>query len=83
MILDVHVHHVPEAFVRFVEKATPYAVRLEAPRGESVTLHARSLNYALNRTFFDPDRLILRLAEKILYDNAAAFLEPAKPGAVR
>jgi aminocarboxymuconate-semialdehyde decarboxylase len=63
MILDIHVHHVPEAFVRFVEKATPYAMRLEAPRGESVTLNAGSLSFGLNRTFFDAERLIARMAE--------------------
>ena len=39
MIIDVHVHHVPEAFVRFVEQAAPYAIRLDSPHGETVTLH--------------------------------------------
>ena len=63
MIIDVHVHHVPEAFVRFVEKAAPYAVRLEAPRGESVTLNAGPTSYALNRTFFDAQRLAARMRE--------------------
>jgi predicted TIM-barrel fold metal-dependent hydrolase len=69
MILDVHVHHVPEAFVRFVEKATPYAVRLEPPRGESVTSHTGSLSYALNRTFFDSDRLTTRYLRSIYFDT--------------
>src|SRR6185437_12934268 len=59
----VHVHHVPEAFVRFVEKAAPYSVRLDPPRGEDVALHVGALSYALNRTFFDPERLLRRLAE--------------------
>ena len=63
MILDVHIHHVPEAFVRFVEKAAPYAVQLEAPRGENVTLKVGPLSYALNRTFFDAERLISRMSE--------------------
>jgi aminocarboxymuconate-semialdehyde decarboxylase len=63
MILDLHVHHVPEAFVRFVEKAAPYAVRLAPPRGENVTLEVGPLSYALNRTFFDPERLIARMQE--------------------
>src|SRR4051812_12461165 len=63
MIVDIHIHHVPEPFVRFVEKAAPYSVRLEPPRGESVTLHVGPLSYALNRTFFDPERLIARMGE--------------------
>jgi hypothetical protein len=40
MIIDVHVHHVPEAFAGFVERAGPYAMRLDQPRSESVILHA-------------------------------------------
>jgi len=63
MITDIHIHHVPEAFVRFVEQASPYAVRREAPRGEAVTLHVGPLSYALTRTFFDPERLIARMQE--------------------
>ena len=63
MIVDVHIHHVPEPFVRFVERAAPYSVRLEAPRGESVALNVGPLRYALNRTFFDAERLIARMRE--------------------
>jgi aminocarboxymuconate-semialdehyde decarboxylase len=63
MIVDIHVHHVPEAFVRFVEKVAPYAVSLEPPRGEDVTLNVGPLSYTLNRTFFDPQRLIARMAQ--------------------
>jgi hypothetical protein len=57
MIIDVHVHHVPEAFARFVERAAPYAMRLDQPRGESVMLHVGKLSYGLSRTFFDSQRL--------------------------
>jgi aminocarboxymuconate-semialdehyde decarboxylase len=63
MIVDVHVHHVPAPFVRFVEKAAPYAMHLGMPQGESVTLRAGGLDYALNRTFFDVERLIARMNE--------------------
>ena len=63
MITDIHIHHVPEAFVHFVEQASPYAVRREAPRGEAVTLHVGPLSYGLTRTFFDPERLIARMQE--------------------
>jgi aminocarboxymuconate-semialdehyde decarboxylase len=63
MIVDIHVHHVPEAFVRFVEKAAPYAVRLAPPSGEGVTLEVGPLSYGLNRTFFDAERLIARMQE--------------------
>jgi aminocarboxymuconate-semialdehyde decarboxylase len=61
MVTDIHIHHVPDAFVRFVEKATPYSIRLEAPRGEDVTLNVGPLRYALTRTFFDVERLIIRM----------------------
>jgi aminocarboxymuconate-semialdehyde decarboxylase len=63
MIVDIHVHHVPEAFVRFVEKVGPYAVSLKPPRGEDVKLNVGPLSYALTRTFFDPERLIRRMQE--------------------
>jgi len=63
MIVDIHVHHVPEAFVRFVEKAAPYAIRLEEMGGESVRLTVGALQYALNKTFFDARRLAARLNE--------------------
>lgn len=63
MVIDVHVHHVPEAYVRFVEKAAPYAVRLQPTGGEGMRLTAGKLQYALNRTFFDPERLVRRLDE--------------------
>jgi aminocarboxymuconate-semialdehyde decarboxylase len=63
MIIDVHAHHVPEPFVRFIEKAAPYAMRLEPPRGETVALHVGALSYALNRTFFDAERLMARMRE--------------------
>jgi aminocarboxymuconate-semialdehyde decarboxylase len=63
MIVDVHVHHVPQAFVRLVEGAAPYAVRLSQARGEAVTLEVGPLRYALNRTFFDVERLIARMDE--------------------
>jgi aminocarboxymuconate-semialdehyde decarboxylase len=63
MIVDIHVHHVPEAFVRFVEKVGPYAVSLEPPRGEDVKLNVGPLSYALTRTFFDPERLVRRMQE--------------------
>src|SRR5262249_37986192 len=63
MIVDVHVHHVPQPFVRFVEKAAPYAAALGVPRGESVTLDIGPLQYALNRTFFDVERLLTRMTE--------------------
>jgi aminocarboxymuconate-semialdehyde decarboxylase len=63
MITDVHIHHVPQAFVRFYEKNASFAARLEPSGGESVTLRVGSLNYGLNRTFFDAERLIARMAE--------------------
>jgi aminocarboxymuconate-semialdehyde decarboxylase len=63
MITDVHVHHVPEPFARFVEKAAPYRMRREPASGESITVNIGELKYGLNRTFFDPERLIKRMQE--------------------
>ena len=63
MIIDVHVHHVPKRFVRFVEKTTPYSMSVDNPSGEAVTLRVGRLSYALNRTFFDAERLSARMAE--------------------
>lgn len=63
MIVDVHVHHVPERFVRFVEKAAAYAVRVRPSAGEGVMLAVGSLQYGLNKTFFDAERLIARMNE--------------------
>lgn len=63
MIVDVHVHHVPEAFVHFVEKNARYAVRLERSAGENVRLTVGPLQYALNQAFFDAERLARRMDE--------------------
>lgn len=63
MIVDLHVHHVPERFVRFVEKSAIYHMRVEPSGGEVVVLTAGSLHYGLNKTFFDTERLITRLDE--------------------
>ena len=63
MITDVHVHHVPEPFARFVEKAAPYRMRREPASGESITVNIGELKYGLNRTFFDPERVIKRMQE--------------------
>jgi aminocarboxymuconate-semialdehyde decarboxylase len=73
MITDIHVHHVPEPFVRFVEKAAPYRMLREAASGEAVTLNVAQLKYGLNRTFFDPERLLKRMQEMGV-DHAALSL---------
>lgn len=73
MITDIHVHHVPEAFVRWIEAAQPFAMRLGTPRGESVSLTVGTLNYTLNRTFFDVERLVSRMNE-ISVDRAVLSL---------
>lgn len=63
MIVDVHVHHVPERFVRFVEKAGAYAISVRPLTGEGVMLAVGPLQYGLNKTFFDAERLIARMDE--------------------
>jgi aminocarboxymuconate-semialdehyde decarboxylase len=86
MIVDVHVHHVPEPFVRFVEKAAPYAMRLGVPRGERITLGVGPLNYALNRTFFDVERLLARMSEmrveRAVLSLATPFVNYDVPGSL-
>jgi aminocarboxymuconate-semialdehyde decarboxylase len=49
--------------VRFVERAAPYSIHLGVPCGESVMLTVGHLEYALNRTFFDAQRLLARMSE--------------------
>jgi aminocarboxymuconate-semialdehyde decarboxylase len=73
MITDIHVHHVPEPFARFVEKAASYRMHREAASGETVALNVAELKYGLNRTFFDPERLIKRMQEMGV-DHAALSL---------
>ncbi|HEY7243119.1 MAG TPA: amidohydrolase family protein [Xanthobacteraceae bacterium] len=63
MITDVHVHHVPAGFLRFVQDAACYSIRLDPPCGETVRLQVGTLSYHLTRTFFDLDRLIARMDE--------------------
>ena len=63
MITDVHVHHVPSGFLRLVQHAAPYSCRLDSEHGERVQLRVGMLQYALNRTFFDVERLLARMQE--------------------
>lgn len=46
-----------------VERAAPFALRLEPPRGEEVALWVGPLRYRLTRSFFDAERLLVRMAE--------------------
>jgi aminocarboxymuconate-semialdehyde decarboxylase len=61
MIIDIHCHLVPEPYVRFVEQAKPFRVEREEARGEDVGVTIGDLRFGLNRTFFDPDRMIARM----------------------
>jgi aminocarboxymuconate-semialdehyde decarboxylase len=63
MITDVHVHHVPAGFLRFVQDAAPCSIHLDDARGERVRLRVGTLSYDLNRTFFDIERLLARMDE--------------------
>jgi aminocarboxymuconate-semialdehyde decarboxylase len=63
MITDIHVHHVPEPFARFIEKSAPYLMHRDSASGQMITLNVGPLRYGLNRTFFDPERLIKRMQE--------------------
>jgi aminocarboxymuconate-semialdehyde decarboxylase len=61
--IDIHVHHVPTGFVRFVSNEAAYKISLDSRGGEDVRLTIGSLSYGLNRTFFEIDRLIKRMNE--------------------
>jgi len=63
MITDVHVHHVPAGFLRFVQDAAPCSIHLDDACGERVRLRVGMLSYDLNRTFFDIERLHARMNE--------------------
>ena len=41
MITDVHVHHVPAGFLRFVQDAAPCSIHLDDARGERVQTQGR------------------------------------------
>jgi aminocarboxymuconate-semialdehyde decarboxylase len=76
MITDIHVHHVPEAFVRFVEKAAPYRMHRETASGETINVTIGELKYGLNRTFFDPERLIKRMQDMGVEHAALSLATP-------
>jgi aminocarboxymuconate-semialdehyde decarboxylase len=61
MIVDVHAHLVPPRFAEFIEQAAPYAVHIARSSGEHVSVRVGPLNYALNRTFFEPERLLAQM----------------------
>ncbi|MGH7248068.1 MAG: amidohydrolase family protein, partial [Pseudomonadota bacterium] len=57
------VHHVPEAYLHFVETNAAFGIRLAALGGENVRLAVGPLQYALTKTFFDAQRLTRRMDE--------------------
>src|SRR6516165_4154894 len=79
MITDVHVHHVPAGFLQLVQHAAPYSIGLDWEPGERVQLRVGTLNYGLNRTFFDVERLLARMQEmrvdKALLSIATPFVK--------
>jgi len=86
LITDIHVHHVPEAFVRLAERAAPFAVRLARSDGESVTLNVGAQHYQLNRTFFDAERLMARMTvmkvERAILSLATPFVNYNVPASL-
>jgi aminocarboxymuconate-semialdehyde decarboxylase len=86
LITDIHVHHVPEVFVRLAERAAPFAVRLAPSDGESVTLNVGALHYQLNRTFFDADRLMAKMTvmkvERAILSLATPFVNYNVPASL-
>ena len=56
MIVDIHCHYVPEAYFRFIERADDFDVRRSTTGEETVAVEIGRAGFALNRTFFDPER---------------------------
>jgi aminocarboxymuconate-semialdehyde decarboxylase len=69
-----------------VERAAPLAMRLDLPDGESVKLNVGPLHYNLNRTFFDVERLIARMAtmkvERAILSLATPFVNYSVPASL-
>ena len=61
MIVDIHCHYVPDRFLDFVEAEPGFAVRRHPAEGERVPVEVGGLEFALNETFFDPERQIARM----------------------
>ena len=62
MIVDIHCHYVPEAYFRFIERADGFDVRRSATGDEAVAVAVGRARFAMNRTFFDPERQLRRMA---------------------
>ena len=56
MIVDIHCHYVPEPYFRFIEQSDGFDVRRSIAGEESVTVQVGRAGFAMNRTFFDPER---------------------------
>jgi aminocarboxymuconate-semialdehyde decarboxylase len=63
MITDIHCHLIPERYFELVRGEPDFEVRVVRTDGDRVDLDCRGLRYALNRTFFEPDRQIARMDE--------------------
>ena len=61
MIVDIHCHYIPDRFFEFVEAEPGFAVRRHPAEGERVPVRIGDLEFALNKTFFDPERQIARM----------------------
>lgn len=62
MTIDIHCHYVPPQFFALMQREPAFAVQLGRQDGENVDVSVGGLRYGLNRTFFDADRQVARMA---------------------
>jgi len=60
--IDIHCHYVPPKFFALMQREAAFAVQLGQQEGERVDVNVGGLHYGLNRTFFDAERQVARMA---------------------
>lgn len=63
MIVDIHCHYIPLNYFDFVQKKLGYRVLSSSTKDETVVVKVGTLDFKLNKTFFDPERQIARMDE--------------------
>jgi aminocarboxymuconate-semialdehyde decarboxylase len=78
MITDIHRHFVPEEFLQFVLARNEFGIRITGREGEAADFEFRGLPAALNATFFDLNRQIVRMrhegVERAILSLATPFI---------
>ena len=53
MAIDIHCHHIPEVYCRYIQEEKSFGVRLAWGEGNTGQLEVGNRRYAINREFFD------------------------------